>query len=221
MKTFPNVFEPSLEEVTGHPFHLQSCWRKEYFKNNNPLVIELGCGRGEYTVGLARMFPEKNFIGVDIKGARMWQGAKQAMDQHLPNVAFVRTRIEFIRSFFGSNEVDEIWLTFPDPQEKKRRAKKRLTGSLFLNMYKEFLKKDGLIHLKTDNALLYTYTLNMIQHNKLDLQFHTDNLYRDLDIAKSPNIRTYYEELFLTEGKSIHYLRFLLDTTHEYTEPSE
>jgi len=152
METFANVIQPEFEEVFGKDFRLKGLWNKCQFHNENPVVLELGCGKGEYATGLAKHFPDKNFIGVDIKGSRMWRGATTALGEQLHNVMFLRTRIEMIGSFFGPDEVDEIWLTFPDPQLKK--ARKRLTSSRFLNSYRTFLKKSGIIHLKTDNDVL-------------------------------------------------------------------
>jgi tRNA (guanine-N7-)-methyltransferase len=221
MSTFRNVFEPVLEDImqTDHP--LKGSWNKEVFKREAPVILELGCGRGEYTVGLASVMPSMNFIGVDIKGARIWKGAKEALDKQINNVAFLRTRIEFIGSFFANMEVDEIWLTFPDPQEKKRRIKKRLTGSVFLTGYRKFLKPGGIIHLKTDNVILYEYTLELVKHNELELLASTNNLYHSSLEGDTFGIRTYYENIFLTEGKPIHYLRFRLDSNHEIQEPPD
>lgn len=221
MSTFHNVFEPMLADIMQQDFHLKGQWNQEVFRRQAPLVLELGCGRGEYTVGLSRVMPEKNFIGVDIKGARIWKGAKEANETGIPNVAFLRTRIEFIRSFFGPGEVDEIWLTFPDPQEKKRRKKKRLTGSLFLNVYRQFLNQGGIVHLKTDNVILYQYTLDLVRHNGLPLLASTSDLYNSDLEGQTFGIRTYYENLFLSEGKPIHYLRFQLDNPHDIQEPPE
>lgn len=221
MKTFPNVFEPSLEEIMRQPFHLKSKWNSSYFGNSNPITLELGCGRGEYTTGLAVQNPARNYIGIDIKGARMWQGARYALDNKLTNVAFIRTRIEFISSFFGPSEVDEIWLTFPDPQEKKRRAKKRLTGASFLNAYRTFVKSGGIIHLKTDHPLLYHYTLKLLEHNNQQPEVCTTDLYDSPHAGEAGFIQTYYEKMFLQEGKKVLYLRFALMTDHVYAEPPE
>ena len=160
MAHFRNVLQPGFDEVFGRKHPIMGKWHDTFFGNDNPIVIELGCGKGEYTVGLAKKFPEKNFIGIDIKGSRMWRGAKSAIEENLKNTGFLRTRIEFINSFFDKDEVDEIWLTFPDPQPKK--SNKRLSSCRFLNMYSNFLKQEGYIHLKTDSELLYSYTLNKI-----------------------------------------------------------
>lgn len=218
MKTFNNVFQPSFEEVFGKDYLLKNKWAGEYFKNDHPIILELGCGKGEYTLGLAGIFPEKNFIGIDIKGARIWTGARQAHREKILNVAFIRTRIEFINSFFGENEVDEIWLTFPDPQLKKRRNKKRLTAAFFLNSYRDFLKDPGLIHLKTDNAVLYQYTLDLVKVNALPLVFATDDLYGSSQSEMVYGIRTNYEQQFIEEGLNIHYLKFELPRDKIITE---
>lgn len=221
IKTFPNVFEPTLAEIMQQPFPLKTKWNQDYFKNSRPITLELGCGRGEYTTGLAVRNPERNYIGVDIKGARIWQGAKFALENRLTNVAFIRTRIEFITSFFGPSEVDEIWLTFPDPQEKKRRAKKRLTGSRFLNAYRTFVRPGGTIHLKTDHQGLYEYTLNLLAFNHQQPEVFTTDLYGSSLSGTAGAIQTYYEQMFLREGKKVFYLAFALKTDHEYAELPE
>ncbi len=217
METFSNVIQPSFEEVYGKDYDLKGKWKNSYFKNDHPLVLELGCGKGEYTVGLARMYPEKNFIGIDVKGARMWKGARAALNEELENVAFVRTRIEFIQSVFGRNEVDEIWLTFPDPQLKKR--KKRLSSSRFLNSYSRFLTPGGIIHLKTDNKVLYEYTLAIAIENNLPVMIATENLYENVSDDPVLKIRTFYEQQFLDQGLKIHYLKFALPDSKPITEP--
>ena len=208
MTSFTNVIQPDFSEVFHKDFHLKGKWGNVFFKNNNPLIIELGCGKGEYSIELARKFPEKNFIGVDVKGARIWRGAKTAIEEEIPNVGFLRTRIEFINSFFSNNEVDEIWLTFPDPQPKK--SKKRLSSSKFLNFYTSFLKPNGLIHLKTDNADLYSYTLLLVQYNNLTIEKYTDDLYGSNVKDDILGIKTFYEKQYLVRGMKIHYLRFRL-----------
>jgi len=209
MKGFSNVFQPSFEEVFNKDYFLKGKWHKEIFKNNNPIILELGCGKGEYTVELAKRFPEKNFIGIDIKGARMWRGAKTALENNLSNVCFIRTRIDFITSIFDVNEVKEIWLTFPDPQPKKVR--KRLTSARFLNMYQKFLKKPAIIHLKTDNDLLFEYTCELINYNKLKIIEKIDDIYEKKYNNELLYIQTFYEKQFLKENKKIHYLSFFLD----------
>ncbi|MDP1802361.1 MAG: tRNA (guanosine(46)-N7)-methyltransferase TrmB [Bacteroidota bacterium] len=194
-------------------FALKGKWHKEHFKNQKPIVLELGCGKGEYTIGLAQKHPEKNFIGVDIKGNRIWTGAKQAIENKMENVAFVRTKIDFIDYCFDTNEVDEIWITFPDPQPQSPRAKQRLTHKLFLDRYKKFLKKGGLVHLKTDSTSLYEFTLEVIAENKLPMIWHTNDLYKNCpaDRQELVNIKTYYEALFTSKGEDIKYICFKLD----------
>lgn len=214
METFPHVFEPKFKEVFDTNFKHKGKWKQEVLKNDNPIVLELGCGRGEYSVGLGKHFPDKNFIGFDIKGARIWKGAKQALEQHLKNVFFVRTRIDFITSFFDENEVDEIWITFPDPQPQESRERKRLTAPMFMERYKQFLKPGGIIHLKTDNEGFFRYTLDEIKRNNYQLIEHTFDLYGeridDLDEKTQEilSIKTYYENLFSAQGHKIHYLKF-------------
>jgi len=210
METFSNVVQPAFDEVYGKDYPLKGNWNRLFFKNNNPIVLELGCGKGEYTTGLARRFQKKNFIGIDIKGSRMWKGARMALAEHLDNVAFLRTHIEMIHSFFGEDEIEEIWITFPDPQLKKKR--KRLTSSRFLNTYGGFLKKGGLVHLKTDSTVLYQYTIDLARLNQLPVKINTRDLYHsgiDIDIL---GIQTFYERQFLDQGMKITYLCFeLLD----------
>lgn len=217
MKTFPHVFEPSLEEVFNTAYHLKGNWSEKVFENGNPITLELGCGKGEYTVGMAEKFPNRNFIGIDIKGARMWRGAKTVLEKGMKNAAFLRTRIEFITSCFGENEIDEIWITFPDPQMKDRREKKRLTGPLFIERYARFLKPEGLIHLKTDSDFFYDFSLNEARRNGYNILAHTDNLYQEniesLDTTTQEilSIKTHYEKLFTAKGHKIHYLKFKLN----------
>ncbi len=219
METFANVIQPEFEDVFGKDFYLKGLWSKQCFRNNNPVVLELGCGKGEYTTGLARSFPQKNFIGVDIKGSRMWRGARTALVEQLGNVLFLRTRIELIGSFFSSGEVDEIWITFPDPQLKKKR--KRLTSSRFLNTYRRFLKNNGIVHLKTDNTVLYRYTLDLIEKNNLRLKFHSDDLYHSGFADEILEIKTFYERQFLDQGLKINYLCFELPYDKDIEEPAD
>ena len=221
MNTFENVIQAPFEEVFKKDFHLKNNWHKEVFKNNHPIVLELGCGKGEYTLGLAQKFPEKNFIGIDIKGARMWKGASEALHNKLENTRFLRTRIEFITAFFARDEISEIWITFPDPQIKKRRNKKRLTSSRFLNAYKQILKEDGVIHLKTDSAELYSYTQEIIHFNKLNNIYCTEDLYHSDLQDEILNIHTFYEQMFLDEGKKITYTKFSLQNCSKITEPPD
>ena len=219
-KIFPNVFEPPLleffdkekGEVVKHK--PAGKWHSEVFKNNNPIVLELGCGKGEYSVGMGKKFPNVNYIGIDIKGARIWFGAKESLDLDLKNIAFLRTRIDFIDAFFEKDEVDEIWVTFPDPQPKDEWAEKRLTSKSFVDKYKKFLKKEGWIHLKTDSTLLYTNTLEVIQEQEYHLVHNNDDIYKNdmqgySGIEKEIlNIKTYYESVFSKKGHLITYLKF-------------
>ena len=208
--SFERVFQPRMEEISGKKYKLSGTWKQEVFHNSNPLILELGCGKGEYTIGMARHFPEKNFIGIDIKGARMWKGARESHQEKILNAAFLRTRIELITSFFEEDEVDEIWITFPDPQPTERRKKKRLTGSLFLTFYQKFLSDGGIVHLKTDNDLLYNYTLKLIEANNLELLFSTSDLYHSEIVDDILEIKTFYEKKFLEAGSNINYLKFRL-----------
>lgn len=209
-KSFNNCYELFFEQLP-QGFPLKGQWHKTVFKNNNPIVVELGCGRGEYTIGLAEHHHEKNFIGVDIKGNRIWTGAKHALDHDLNHVAFLRTRIDFIDYCFAEGEVSEIWITFPDPQPQKTRERKRLTNpKYFLNRYKKILKPGGLVHLKTDSTSFYEYTLGVIQEEKLNLLFSTNDLYNNCpsDREELTRIKTYYEDLFTKKGERIKYLCF-------------
>ena len=209
VNSFENCFYLGYSERDkGLP--LRGIWRKEFFKNEHPVVLELGCGRGEYTIGLAKNSPQKNFIGVDIKGARIWTGAKKAVDEQLQNVAFIRTRIDFIEACFSENEVDEIWITFPDPQPQKRRERKRLTNHLFLSRYMKFLKPGGSIHLKTDNTGLFLYSVESFRSFGLKEHFVTEDLYQEVPEGRSEliSIKTYYEKLFTEKGEKIKYLLF-------------
>jgi tRNA (guanine-N7-)-methyltransferase len=210
-KTLANVIEPTREEALSN-FPLKGRWHQDFFKNNNPIVLELGCGKGEYSVGMGKAFPDKNFIGVDIKGARFWFGAKEALASHCHNVAFLRSRIELIDAYFGENEVSEIWITFPDPQIQLRRAKHRLTHPLFLAKYKKFLKPDHCIHLKTDSEFLHGYTLGMLEASGQEIQVAHHDIYNTPEFEKTSThlreIKTYYEGVFSAKGKTITYIRF-------------
>lgn len=218
METFPNVFQMSSQLLRdGQSFCFKGKWRESYFRNNNPIVLELGCGKGEYSIGLGKLFPEKNFIGVDIKGARLWSGAKQAYQEGMTNVAFLRTNIEMINHFFEKNEVDEIWLTFPDPQMKK--TSKRLTATNFMLIYQQFLKPQGLIHLKTDSNFLFTYTVEMVKLNNYPVLFSTIDLYGAVMDDKILDIRTYYEQQWLERGITIKYVKFQLVFQENLCEP--
>ena len=217
MAAFPHVFEYPFSVVDEVPFEMRGAWNERFFKNDHPIVLELGCGRGEYTVGLGRLFPGKNFIGVDIKGARMWSGAKESAETGMTNVAFLRTNIEIIDRFFAPGEVSEIWLTFSDPQMKK--ATKRLTSTYFMNRYRRFLQPDGLIHLKTDSDFLFTYTKYMVEENRLPVEELTDDLYHSGRTDDILSIRTYYEQQWLDRGMNIKYLRLRLPQEGELREP--
>lgn len=217
METFSNVFQYPFSVVSEVPFGMKGKWREQYFHNDNPIVLELGCGKGEYTVGLARMYPDVNFIGVDIKGARIYTGAKEALTEELRNVAFLRTSIEVIDRFFAEDEVQEIWLTFSDPQMKN--VHKRLTSTFFMERYRKFLVDGGIIHLKTDSNFLFTYTRYMVEHNHLPLLFCTEDLYHaaglDDKTREILGIHTYYENQWIERGLNIRYLKFHLP--HEGT----
>lgn len=242
MASYPHVFEYPFSVVEDVPFEMRGHWREQFFKNDNPIVLELGCGRGEYAVGLARRYPNRNFIGVDIKGARMWSGATEALQEGLTNVAFLRTNIEIIDRFFAPDEVQEIWLTFSDPQMKK--ATKRLTSTYFLQRYRHFLVDGGLVHLKTDSNFLFTYTKYVTEVNHLPVEACTEDLYalsrkgkqeegavRASENASQPlcgdadgasldlSIRTYYEQQWISRGLTIKYLRFRLPVEGEFVEP--
>ena len=210
MAEYYNVFQPTFEELKTD-FQMKGQWKKTFFKNDNPLVVELGCGKGEYSFNLAKKYPQKNFLGVDVKGARMWKGATDAIEDNIPNVAFIRTRIEFIEWCFAKNEVDEIWITFPDPQLKKKRAKNRLTHPVFLKRYSNILKPDGLIHLKTDSQFLHGYTLGIIEGHNHHLEDAEHDIYNAVLQRENLDIKTHYEQLFLDKDMPITYLRFRLN----------
>jgi tRNA (guanine-N7-)-methyltransferase len=206
-ENFENLFQPSYKDVLEKGFYLKGKWAKDFFQNNHSIVLELGCGKGEYTIGLAEKYPNKNFIGIDIKGARLWRGLKTSNEKNMPNVAFLRTRISNINLFFAKNEVSEIWITFPDPQPKKEN--KRLTSPAFLDKYKNILTSDAVIHLKTDDTMLYEYTLNdvVIAENH-PLLYHSDDLYGNNEELEVKEIHTYYEKIWLEMGKKIKYVKF-------------
>ena len=218
MATYPHVFEHPYAGPEGVPFVMKGRWDTDFFRNSRPLTLELGCGRGEYTVGLAREMPERNFIGVDIKGARMWTGATDALREGLKNVAFLRTRIEAIDQCFAPGEVDELWLTFSDPQMKK--APNRLTSTSSLTRYRRFLRDGGRIHVKTDSPFMYTYTRLMLEHNGLPVETMTDDLYASpLSGGVLTGIRTYYEQQWLDRGMTIKYICFRLPQEGGLAEP--
>ncbi len=209
--TFKCMIQPEFDEIFQRDFKLKGRWASEFFGNSNPIVLELGCGKGEYTVALARKYPEKNFIGIDIKGARMWRGAKTATEEQLPNVAFLRTRIEFIGSFFAPSEISEVWLTFSDPRLKSAQAHRRLTSPQFLERYAKFLSPDGVIHLKTDSAHLHHYTRHVIEDNELQVIECNEDIYElGENIPELLTIQTAYEKRFVAEGLPITYLVYSL-----------
>ena len=222
MENYSNVFQYPFSVIEQVPFEMKGHWREQYFHNDNPIVLELGCGKGEYTVELAKLYPDTNFIGVDIKGSRMWTGATQAIDDGLTNVAFLRTNIEIIERFFGKDEVQEIWLTFSDPQMKN--AHKRLTSTFFMDRYRNFLVDNGIIHLKTDSNFLFTYTTYMAEKNKLDMIFRTEDLYHtdgiDDETRKILTIQTYYENQWIDRGLNIKYMKFRLIQSTPLVEPN-
>lgn len=217
MREYPHVFEYPYSVVDNVPFPMKGHWGETFFKNDRPIVLELGCGRGEYTVGLGRLFLEKNFIGVDIKGARMWTGATESLQAGMTNVAFLRTNIEIIDRFFAEGEISEIWLTFSDPQMKK--ATKRLTSTYFMERYRRFLTDRGLVHLKTDSNFMFTYTKYMIEHNHLPVEVMTEDLYHSGMADEILSIRTYYEQQWLDRGLDIKYIRFRLPHEGMLAEP--
>lgn len=217
--TFRCMVQPEFDEIFGKDHPLKGHWRSDFFGNDNPIVLELGCGRGEYTVGLAAAHPEVNYIGVDIKGARMWRGAKTATEQEMPNVAFLRTRIEFIGSFFAPGEVDQIWITFPDPQMNKRRVNKRLTAPGFLERYAQFLRPDGIIHLKTDSGHLHNYTRAVLEANGIEPTVCCDDIYGKGMADARLSIKTTYETRFLAEGLPITYLQWSPGGRTSFTAP--
>ncbi len=212
VSSFANCFFMSFEESREKGLPLKGCWHKEYFKNNNPIVLELGCGKGEYTVGLAQRYPDRNFIGVDIKGNRIHTGAKAAIDNKMNNVAFVRTRIDFIEACFAADEISEIWITFPDPQPQQTRERKRLTNMMFVNRYKKIMKDGGIINLKTDSEPFYEYSKEVALENNFKILDSTNDLYADVCLRDEAltSIRTYYEKKFSEKGFKICYLKYEL-----------
>ncbi|MDX1543715.1 MAG: tRNA (guanosine(46)-N7)-methyltransferase TrmB [Christiangramia sp.] len=206
---FKNVIQPSREELLDGSFELKGNWSQDFFKNDNPIVLELGCGKGEYTVELAKQDPNKNYIGIDIKGARFWRGAKTALEEGLENVAFVRTQIELIEHVFQNSEVSEIWITFPDPQIKYKRTKHRLTNTHFLKRYKNILKEDGFVHLKTDSEFMHGYTLGLLHGEGHEILYAHHDIYKNEYSPKEvTGIQTFYEKQYLEQGKPITYIQF-------------
>lgn len=218
METFPNVIQYPFVALQEKGAELKGKWNESFFRNNHPIVIELGCGKGEYAVGLGTLFPEKNFIGIDIKGARMWTGAKQAQAANLNNVAFLRTHIEMINYFFEEGEVSEIWITFPDPQ--MRKINKRMTSARFMESYCRILGKQGIIHLKTDSNFMYTYTGEIIKANRFPVSVQTDDLYHSHWVDEVLSIRTFYEQQWIDRGLTIKYIQFICESRENYVEPN-
>lgn len=210
IETFPNVLQ--------YPTQMQGKWN-EYFKNENPITLELACGKGEYAVGLGRIFHQRNFIGVDLKGNRIWVGAKTALKENLTNVAFVRSQIDKVDAYFATDEVSEIWITFPDPQLRKSKHKKRLTHPRFLRLYQSILKQGGLIHLKTDSPVLYQFTKKVIELYQIELHIDSNDLYKEQNLSKELMIKTHYEGLDIAQSNRIHYLCFSLPAFEFPTEP--
>lgn len=221
IETFRHVVQPVMEDITNQAFYLKGKWCSDFFNNSAPLILELGCGKGEYSVNLGKSFPDKNFLGVDIKGARMWRGAKTVQEEQLKNIGFLRTRIEFIDSLFAENEVSEIWITFPDPFLKERKYRRRLSSSAFLTRYRKIMQANGIIHLKTDSAELYTYTRALIQANKFELLQDSSDINKDFPNDPTLSIRTFYEQQFIERGKKITYLKFRINGDKEIIEPPD
>lgn len=208
-ESFDNVIQPSRDDLIKFNFVFRGKWKKKVFKNSNPIVLELGCGKGEYTVNLAKLNPNKNYIGIDIKGARFWRGAKTATEEKLENVFFLRTQIELLDFIFEKNEIDEIWLTFPDPQIKFQRRKHRLTNTKFLSIYKNILNDSGIIHLKTDSEFLHGYTLGKLEEMSINPIVSNHDIYKNSNApVEAIQIQTHYEKIYLNEGKKITYLNF-------------
>ena len=208
-ETFHNVFQPTRSQLVDEVYQYKGQWNDQVFKNNNPIVLELGCGKGEYTVALAKKYPNKNFIGIDIKGARFWRGAKTAVEENIPNAAFIRTQIELIEYVFAENEVDEIWITFPDPQIKYKRTKHRMTNSEFLKRYKKVLKPDGVMNLKTDSEFMHGYTLGLLHGEGHEVLYANNDIYRQEGSPEEvTSIQTFYEGQYLEQNKPITYIRF-------------
>jgi len=219
METFNHVVQVPFDEVFKKDYKLKGKWAKEFFKNDKPIILELGCGKGEYSVGLAKQNTDINYLGIDIKGARMWRGAKTVAEEGLKNVGFIRTRIGLINSFFAEEEISEVWVTFPDPQPKKYY--KRLTSTRFLGYYQKLLRKDGIVNLKTDSAELHEYTNKIVKLNNLEVLINTNDLYNSGIADNILSIKTFYEQQFLNQGKPITYIKFKLNNSIELEEPKD
>ena len=212
-EAFENVFQPTREDIVSNDFSMKGNWNEKFFKNNNPIVLELGCGKGEYSVGLAAKFPDKNFIGIDLKGARFWRGAKTAIETGLTNVAFIRMQIELIDNVFAKNEVDEIWITFPDPQIKYKRTKHRMTNSEFLQLYKKIMKPNGIVNLKTDSEFMHGYTLGLLHGEGHEVLYANHNVYVNEGAPEAvTGIQTFYEKQYLAVNKAITFVSFKIKT---------
>ena len=206
-KTFPNFFQ---QDYFATDFVLKGNWNKDFFKNDNPIILELGCGRGEYTIGLAEKYPNINFIGIDRKGARMNKGCKTSIEQQMNNVAFLRTQIHLINRYFEKNEISEIWITFPDPQPKRSKANKRLTSPIYLDFYRQILKPNGIIHLKTDSELLFEYTLEIINDLNFTIIDKISDIHSIKQIHEDLLIETYYEKMWKEQGDKIYYIKLIV-----------
>lgn len=217
MNEYPHVFQYPFAVLKEKGFEMKGKWNEMFFKNNNPIILELGCGKGEYSVGLAKLYPENNFVGVDIKGARMWSGAKQSFEEKLENVAFLRTHIELLSNFFDEGEVSEIWITFPDPQMNK--VNRRMTSTRFMKLYAQFLKPNGVVHLKSDSNFMFTYTSEMVDLNNLKVLFKTDDLYHSDLVDDILSIKTFYEQQWIARGLNIKYLKFEYSPKEDWVEP--
>ncbi len=208
-ETFKNVIQPDRVELEKDLFHLKGNWNKFYFKNNKSIILELGCGKGEYTIHLAKLNPKKNFIGIDIKGARLWRGAKNALKDEMNNVAFIRAHIELIDRLFAAKEIKEIWITFPDPQIKFKRTKHRLTNPVFLELYRKVLLPNGIIHLKTDSEFLHGYTLGILNDDKYEVCYAHQDIYNNSNAPdQAISVQTFYEKMYLDQNKPISYIKF-------------
>ncbi len=211
LNTFPNVLQPEYQRISEH-YHLRGKWSRAFFDNDNPIILEIGCGKGEYTLGLAQLYPDINFIGIDLKGDRLWRGAKTALEKQLSNVAFLRTEVEKLDYFFGDSEVSQIWITFPDPQIQKSKIRKRLTSDRFLNIYKNIMIQNGIVHLKTDNSVFFEFSVENSKKFGCDISVINRDIHNNTENIDNiiVSIKTYYEQMFIKEGVPIKYLRFSL-----------